>query len=85
MRSFDELKEWDLQVKEGDTIHAYEPFLGTIGKLHIMYVLDSYYSDRKLIVYRVFGKHKQWWHEFMCDDLQLKINIDHADRIKNGS
>lgn len=84
MRTFEEVKAMELSVKPGDTIYAYCDFLGAIGKLHIMYILDSYYLDKKLIVYRVYGKHKQWWHEFMCDDLDLKINIDKGERLKES-
>ena len=56
------------------SFHVMLPFSApNKSKVHIMYVLPSIYKDQKLIIYRVFGKHKRWWHEFMCTDVQMQF------------
>ncbi len=56
-----------MDIKEGQTFKLKIPFGEKPMKVHICYILPSKcYSDRTLIIYRVYGKHKQWWHEFMC-------------------
>ena len=45
---------------------------GYDAKIHITHILPSIYSNYKLICYRFYGKHKQWWHEKMCYDWELE-------------
>lgn len=53
-------------------------------KVHIDYVLPSKcYSDVTLVVYRVFGKHKQWWHQFMCTMEEMEYYIEDAKNNKS--
>lgn len=49
-------------------------------KIHIMYVLDGIYKDQKLIVYRYFGKHKRWWHQFICTDEEMNFKVELYNR-----
>ena len=65
--------------KPGQTLKAVIPFAAPKKyKVHIMYVLDSVYADQKLIIYKVWGRHKQWWHEFMCSDSDMKYYVNKA-------
>ena len=69
------------ELKVGMSFRAVIPFSqpNTI-KVHIDHILPSIYEGRKLIVYRVFGKHKQWWHEFMCTHEDMKWYKEGAER-----
>jgi hypothetical protein len=59
--------------KVGDKFKAKVPFGDKPMKVHICYVLPSTaYNDRTLIVYKVYGKHKQWWHELMCTETDME-------------
>jgi len=63
-----------INFKEGETYRAY--FGGKENhKIHIMYVLDSVYEGQKLVVFRWYGKHKQYWHEEMRTADMLSIYI----------
>jgi len=66
-----------MKYKAGQKIKAKVPFSITPMKIHIEYVLDTIYDD-KLIVYRVYGKYKRWWHYFTCYDFEMDIYV------KNG-
>lgn len=46
--------------------------------IHIDHCLPSIYEGRQLIVYRVYGKTKQWWHEFMCTNGEMAQYVDKA-------
>lgn len=74
-------------IKEGNTFSACIPFSGYLpAKVHICYVLPSKaYSDVTLVIYKVYGKHKQWWHEFMCTQNQMESFIQFYEdyRSKN--
>jgi hypothetical protein len=73
----------NIDFQPGQTYRAHIPFSNLPMKIHIMYVLPSFYKDSKLIVYRVFGKHKQWWHEFMEIDDMLEFYINKAKNENN--
>jgi len=67
--------EGTMKFKQGETYEAY--FGGKANyKIHIMYVLDSIYDNEKLIVYRYYGKHKQYWHEEMKTATSLELYIE---------
>ncbi len=67
--------------KAGQTFRAIVPFSQPRDiKVHIDHVIQSVYEDQKLIIYRVFGKHKQWWHEFMCTEEEMKWYIEKHER-----
>jgi hypothetical protein len=40
-------------------------------KVYIEHILPSVYEDERLIVYRVWLKHKRYWHEGMCTKTQM--------------
>jgi hypothetical protein len=68
------------KFEKGQSFKAIIPFSIVPMKVHIDHVLPSIYEDRQLIVYRVYGKHKQYWHEFMCTDQDMNYYIE-----KNGT
>lgn len=49
--------------------------------IHIDHVFHSYYAERWLIIYRVYGKRRQWWHEFMCTDTEMDFYIETAKKL----
>lgn len=51
---------------------------GLTYKVHIMYVLDSYYKSEKLIVFRYYGHHRQWWHQDILTEQQFALKINHT-------
>lgn len=62
------------KLKEGMSFKAKVPFSQpNTTKVHIVYILPSIYEGERLIVYRVFGKHKRWWHELMCTEREMNI------------
>lgn len=69
----------------GDQFKALVPFSRKPINVHIVHMFPSIYDDW-LIVYKVFGKHKRWWHEFMCrqSDMEHFIKMkDDIERIKD--
>ena len=68
-----------MKYKSGQKIKARVPFSRTTSKVHIENVLDTVYND-KLIVYRVYGKQKQWWHYFSCFDFEMDMYVEHAQK-----
>lgn len=74
-------KTLTIEFKAGQTFQASIPFgIGSNPrKVHICYVLDSVYENNKLIIYKFYGKHKQWWHEIMCTESDMKHYIKMAE------
>lgn len=74
-----------MKLEEGKSYKAKIPFGDKPMKVHICYVLSSKaYRDRTLIIYKVFGKSKRWWHEFMCTEKEMQYNIKRADDYNHG-
>ena len=68
-----------MKFKKGQAFKAKIPFgAGRLYKIHILYVLKSIYDKEQLIIYKVFGKHKRYWHEFMCTNLQMETYINNV-------
>jgi hypothetical protein len=70
-------------MKQGDTAHIIiDPFKAY--KIHIVRIV--YDAGRKLVVYKWYGKHKQWWHYNIeyADYLKGKILIC-KEQLRNGS
>lgn len=61
------------EFKSGMSFKAIIPFSFKPMKVHIDHVLPSIYEGEKLIIYRVFGTHKRWWHQFMCTDSEMSL------------
>lgn len=65
-----------MSYSKGQVIKACIPFSEPeTSVVHIDHVLPSYYEGKSLIVYSVYGKHKQYWHEFMCYDHQMDAYV----------
>ena len=72
-----------MEFKVGDKFKAKVPFGNEPMKVHICYVLPSTaYRDRTLIVYKVYGKYKQWWHELMCTEKEMRHYISMVAHFK---
>lgn len=66
-----------MKYKEGQSFRAKIPFGILPMKIHICYVLPSKtYRDRVLIIYKVYGKHRQGWHEIMCTETDMDYYIE---------
>jgi hypothetical protein len=64
-------EEWKkTRFEAGQKFRANIPF-GEDYLVHINHVLPSLYENRQLIIYSVYGRHKQWWHEFMCTNVDM--------------
>ncbi len=62
-----------IKFKAGESFRAVVPYCSPSScKVHIDHVLPSIYEKNKLIIYRVYGKHKQHWHEMMCYDFEME-------------
>lgn len=62
-----------MKFKVGDSFRAIVPFAAPMSiKVHIDHVIPSMYENQDLIIYRVYGKYKQYWHELMCTDLDME-------------
>lgn len=48
---------------------------GYYYKIHIVEIIDEGLSYCPLIVFRYFGKHKQWWHYEIKSAALLTIDI----------
>ena len=70
-----------MKFEKGQSFKALVPFSIKSIKVHIDHVLPSIYEDRQLIVYRVFGKHKQWWHELMCTAQDMEWYIEKNSKV----
>jgi hypothetical protein len=70
-----------VEIKEGEMYYAVTPLSQPQPMMtHIDYVLPSkVYADEVLIVYRVFGKHRQWWHHAMCSIEEMRFYIQVAN------
>jgi len=63
---------------------AYRACIGHyIYKIHIVSVIDEGYGEQ--IVYRYFGKHKQWWHYGMDNPMSLSLYVAQAEKEKTKS
>lgn len=66
-----------MKLKKGESFRAVVPFSAPDDcKVHIDHVLPSRNKGQSLIVYRVWGKNRIWWHEFLCSDEDMKWYID---------
>jgi len=72
-----------MKYKVGDT-HRIRPngWRGT-AKSHVLYVLDSIYENEKLIVVKIWIKHKKYWNEFMYYENDFTHKIEMAKILDN--
>lgn len=71
------------------TVEAGKTYRALVGiytyKVHIDRIFNSIYKGKRLIIYRYYGKHKQWWHEELCDEYEMKTMIEKAKNYDNGN
>jgi hypothetical protein len=69
------------KIQPGKSFNAIVPFSQPNSiKVHIDHILPSIVDGQQLVVYRVFGKHKRWWHYFICSDESMNFYIDLYER-----
>lgn len=73
---------WEEIIKRGHIFYPESTHHIYIGpgkpyKIHIVNVFRNIYKDN-LVIYRWYGKHKQWWHYTMEREEVLKIKISQA-------
>ena len=61
----------------GDTHHIWDPISGQI-KIHILAIVDEGY-----IVFKWYGKHKQWWHYEVLHNYSLTAKVELAEEMKS--
>jgi len=64
--------------KSGQVIKAKVPFRWEVSTIHIEHVIELSKSNHKLIIYRVFGTQKRWWHYISCFDYQMDMYVKDA-------
>ncbi len=69
--------------KKGDTYHIIKGHVKPY-KIHIVSIIKD--NGNRLVVYKYFGRHKQWWHYCIEDEEILDFKIDLCKRRKlNGN
>ncbi len=61
----------------GDTHHIWDPISGQI-KIHILAIVDEGY-----IVFKWYGKRKQWWHYEVLHNYSLTAKVELAEEMRN--
>lgn len=80
------MSETKCKYEVGQSFRAAVPFSQPAAyKVHVTHVLDSAKYSDKLIVYAVYGKRKQSWHEFMCYEFEMDQYRERAERIHRNS
>lgn len=51
--------------------------LGEARKVHIVALIEN-----DMVVYKYFGKHKQWWHYFVDSRTSIEFYIKMAEEAK---
>ena len=70
-------------MKEGDTYRVLLNGFRYTVKAHVMYILEGCYEGEKLIVFRYYGKYKQWWHQDMLREMEFEGAVLFAKKHDN--
>lgn len=72
-----------LDFKVGQTYRAH--IMGNIGiyKIYIEAIIPSVNRNGNMIVYRYYGKHKQYWHYVIKEDWWVTQDIEWANEEEN--
>lgn len=81
--NYDCLDYEDFTIQVGKSYHIYASETSRLTKVHIMFILDGFYDEQKIIIYRFYGKYKKWWHQCICTDSNFKFNYEMGQEIKN--
>lgn len=63
---------------KGKAYHVYDYSIGRTIKIHIVELIEGDH-----IVYKFFGKHKQWWHYRIVDRQTLEFMYNEAVKEKS--
>lgn len=66
--------------QKGKTYRIYVPSLGEIRKVHVVELIEN-----DMIVYKWFGKHKQWWHYFVLSNDEFAHYLELAKKLAKPS
>ncbi len=70
----------DCKFTAGMAFKAVVPFTHPHpAKVYIDHVSPSVYKGEHLIVYRLFGKHKRRWYEFLCTEMDMQFYKEKAN------
>ena len=64
------------EYKVGETYQIWMP-PGGFYKIHVLAIVDEEY-----IVYKWYGKHKQWWHYVVDHNYSITGRIERAEEMK---
>lgn len=69
-----------MKFKKGQSFRMHISALGEARKVHIVALIEN-----DMVVYKYFGKHKQWWHCFVDSKSQIEFYIEMAERDRPKS
>lgn len=64
-----------MTFEKNKSYRVHLPFLGRVQRIHIVELIEN-----DMIVYKYFGKHKQWWHYKINSSLELN---EYYERMLN--
>ena len=78
----------EINFKPGQTYRVKPSWSLDTHKIHIVSVIDEDIGMGTFIVYRLFGKYKQWWHYYIESASMVKLYIAFAkekekQKVKN--
>ncbi|MCP4374006.1 MAG: hypothetical protein GY797_38765 [Deltaproteobacteria bacterium] len=71
-------KEKIVKYKVGDTF----PIICGTLPLYKAHVIGIVHDQEPLIVYKWYGRHKQWWHYAVDTEYFVDMKVDSANRLK---
>lgn len=68
-----------MNFEKGKSYTIMVPSLGELRKAHIVELIEN-----DMIVYKWFGKRKQWWHYFVESRDRMIFNVEQAEKYKES-
>jgi hypothetical protein len=70
-----------MKFKKGQSFRMHISALGEARKVHVVAVIEN-----DMLVYKYFGKHKQWWHYFVDSrtNIEFYIKLAQTDKPKSS-
>ena len=69
-----------MTFEKGKTYRIHDQSIGESRKIHIVELIEN-----DMIVYKYFGKHKQWWHYFVESKKQLEFYFELAKKYDQSN
>lgn len=64
-----------MKIEKGASFNILIPDLGESRKIHIVELIEN-----DMVVYKYYGKHKQWWHYFVDDKATIISRYEFANK-----